>query len=147
MATKNTKSAEVTRGFCPVRQYTYDETKESEGIWFDLIDGARVKVARFGSPQFMEIYQKELLSLSTDVRNLTEDEQKKLDFALTCKTMAEVCLLDWENFVNLDGSELKYSKEAAIELLKLKDFYNVILGFAQSTSLFLKYSVEDAVKN
>lgn len=146
MVAKN-KTLPQRTGFCPVRAYTYDEDKEINGIWFDLPEGSRVKVARFGNPKFIEVYQRIVNELAPDIQKLTEEQQKELDIEATRKTFAEVGLLDWENLVNLDGSELVYSKEAAAELLEIRDFYSLISAFSQMSSLFLKYKIEDTVKN
>ena len=137
----------IKGGFCPVREYTYDETRETEGVWFDIGESAKVKVARFGNPRYVEAYIKILNKMNVNPTSLSEEERDKLNSQAVREAFAEAILLGWENFVNLDGSKLKYSKDAAVELMGLEEFFNLIASFSQQSAEYHKYRLEDAVKN
>lgn len=136
-------------GFCPERAYTFDTKKETQGVWFDIdvTTGAKVKVARFGSSRYYQVYNQVLQRIAPNPQSLTKEQQEKAVRKVVDETVAECVLLDWSNFVKLDGTELPYSKEEAIKLLSLDSFFDVILSFAQQSEQYHKYSVEEAVKN
>lgn len=137
----------IKKGFCPVREYTYDIDKEVNGVWFNIDETAKVKVARFGTTHYLEAYARIYAELNPNPQDQSRELQDELSKKAVLGAFAEVILLDWENFVNLDGTELKYSKAAALELLSLDDFFELIANFSRLTAQYQKYRVDDAVKN
>lgn len=122
-----------------------DPTKETEGVWYDMAEGLRMKIARIGNPQ----YQKRFQALSKPHRRairrgtLSDDVAEKL----MIKCLAETIVLDWEG-VEDEGKEIPYSTEAVIELLtKYPELRNYINDIANELEGFQAQEDEEAVDN
>lgn len=125
-----------------------DSKKEQEGVWYDLAEGLRMKIARIGNPN----YQKRFQTLSKPYRRsirrgtLSDDLAEKL--LIQC--LAETILLDWEG-VEDDGKEISYSIENAINLLKkypeLRNYINDIANELEGFQEEFKEEAEENLKN
>lgn len=136
-------------GFCPEREYTFDTEKETQGVWVDIdaATDAKVKVARFGTARYYQVYNQILQKIAPNPKNLTKEQQDEAARKVLSESVAECILLDWRNFVTLEGTELLYSKEEALKLLSLDPFLDLILTFSQQVEHYHKYALDEAVKN
>jgi hypothetical protein len=127
------------------KRYETSKELESEGVWEDIGEGFRVRVARANNPHhqrtaesLMRPYRRQIAS-----GNLSVEKQQEI----TIKSMAECLLLDWDGLV-IDEKAVPYSVSQAIELLtEYKDFREEVAEIAQSMDLFRSKEVEDAEKN
>lgn len=122
-----------------------DAKLESEGVWMDLGEGARIKVARAGNPanrrKLTKLMERHRVTLRT--RNLPEDVLERI----TIETMAETLLLDWTG-IEERGETVPYSLENATRLLTdYKDFRDQVAALAADMALFRAESEEGAQKN
>lgn len=150
MAIKSRKvSNQKVAGFCPEREYTFDMEKETQGVWVDIdaATDAKVKVARFGTARYYQVYNQILQKIAPNPKNLTKEQQDEAARKVLSESVAECILLDWRNFVTLEGTELLYSKEEALKLLSLDPFLDLILTFSQQVEHYHKYALDEAVKN
>ena len=113
-----------------------DSKKETEGVWYDIEDDLRIKIARIGNPN----YQKRFQALSKPHRRAIRRGSlpDKVAEKLLVQCMAETIVLDWEGMID-EGKEIPYSTEAVIELLTkypelriyLNDIANELEGFQE----------------
>lgn len=122
-----------------------DAKKEQEGVWYDIADDLKMKIARIGNPN----YQKRLQILSKPYRRamrrgtLSDEVAEKL--LIQC--MAETIVLDWEG-VEENGKEIPYSKEAAIDILtKYPELKSYIYDIANELEGFQEEENEEAEEN
>lgn len=136
-------------GFCPEREYTFDTEKETQGVWVDIdaATDAKVKVARLGTARYYQVYNQILQKIAPNPQILTKEQQDEVGRRVLSESLAECILLDWSNFVTLEGTELPYSKEEALKLLNLDQFLELILTFSQQVERYHKYALDEAVKN
>ena len=142
-------SNQKVAGFCPEREYTFDMEKETQGVWIDIdtATDAKVKVARFGTTRYYQVYNQILQKIAPNPKSLTKEQQDEAAHKVLSESVAECILLDWRNFVTLEGTELPYSKEEALKLLSLDPFLDLILTFSQQVERYHKYALDEAVKN
>jgi len=122
-----------------------DSTKEQEGVWYDIAEGLRMKIARIGNP----LYQKRFQALSKPYRRsirrgtLSDDVAEKL----LVQCLSETIVLDWEG-VEDEGVEILYSKDAAVTLLtKYPELRNYINDIANELEGFQEELNEEATEN
>ncbi|NUF08966.1 hypothetical protein [Snodgrassella sp. ESL0324] len=123
--------------------------KETQGVWVDIdaATDAKVKVARFGTTRYYQVYNQILQKIAPNPESLTKEQEDEAARKVLSESVAECILLDWRNFVTLDGTELPYSKEEALKLLSLDPFLDLILTFSQQVERYHKYALDAAVKN
>ena len=122
-----------------------DATKEKEGVWYDIAEGLRMRIARIGNPN----YQKRFQILSKPYRRsirrgtLSDDVAEKL----LVQCMSETIVLDWEG-VEDEGKEIPYSKDAAVDLLtKYPELRGYINDIANELEGFQEEFVEEGDEN
>ena len=127
------------------RKYKTDSEAEDNGAWIDWGEGAKLKIARVGNPN----YQRRAQALmkphrhARDRGTISDDVQT----SIITQCLAETGLVDWEG-VEFDGKPIKYSPKAAEKLLnELKDFREDILLVANDLSNFRADEIEDSSKN
>jgi len=99
---------------------------EKNGVWFDLGD-CRFLLKRFGGAN--RDLSKVMAKVFKPVAHLVEKDllPDEVDSKLTAKAFVEACLVDWEG-VEIDGEEVPFSKEKAIELMvELPDLMQTLL--------------------
>lgn len=94
-------------------EYKSDEKLETEGVWFDIEEGARVLVAFAGNTNYNKLNQK-LVTPYQGFRRLPEDKADEI----LVKLLSETILLGWENILDEDNKPIPYSKENAKKLLQ-----------------------------
>lgn len=127
------------------KQFGTNGSKEIEGAWIDLGEGASLKVARLGNKENRALIQKLTAPHRVALRNgkLGDDVIERI----TIEAMAATILLDWKG-IELDGKALPYSRENAIKLLtEYKDFREQVSAFAADIALFQDEEEAAAVKN
>lgn len=110
------------------KKYATSATLENEGRWFELGDGAAVKVARDGNRAHKEALKRLWRPNRAALRSgsLPDDLVEKL----AIQAMAEAVLLDWRG-IEEGGATLPYSREAAERLLaQYKDFRETVAALA-----------------
>jgi hypothetical protein len=125
-----------------------DPTKETSGVWFPVGNGARVLVARITSPKYEEYLRKLGKPYGRAIRAGQIDNEAIEE--ITKKALAKHILLGWEGLENEDGTPIEYSLETAYKILtdpEYKDFYRMILDFAQDAEAFRNDAREEAAGN
>lgn len=125
-----------------------DKTKEQEGVWHDLGDDLRMKIARIGNPN----YQKRFQALSKPHRRairrgtLSDDVAEKL--MIQC--LAETIVLDWEGLEE-NGEPVPYSMDEAIRILtdypELRNYINDIANELEGYQEEENKEAEENLKN
>lgn len=118
---------------------------ENEGVWIDYRSGSRVKIARLGNKEFQKLYDLKLKPHKKAARRGEVPTHVLNDIANFC--MSRAVLINWEGF-SKDGKTLKYSPEAAYELLsEYRDFSDDIADLASDQQHFHEHLAEDSEKN
>jgi len=129
------------------RRFETDETAEREGVWVDMGDGLKVKVARFNNPahrKIVESLQKPYRNILRAGGRLPADVQE--DIAI--RSMAEAILLGWEGVTDEAGAPLAYSAANAAKVLgDLRDFREQVAFLALEAETFRREALEEAGKN
>jgi len=122
-----------------------DSTKEQEGVWYDIAEGLRMKIARIGNPLYQKRFQALIKPYRRSVRRgtLSDDVAEKL----LVQCLSETIVLDWEG-VEDEGVEILYSKDAAVTLLtKYPELRNYINDIANELEGFQEELNEEATEN
>lgn len=124
-----------------------DLNRESDGVWVEIGDGARIKVARIGNPRHAAMLRRLSAPYRRQINNSTLPDD--VAFRISGEAMADAILLDWEG-LELDGAPLLYSRQAAKDLLcnqQLKDFRSQVQAAAEDEEAFRQVVIEEAEKN
>lgn len=126
-------------------RYQTDKDAESEGVWEDIGEGFRVKVARSNNPHHQRVAENLMRPYRRQIANGSLSNDKMTE--ITVKAMSEALLLDWEG-LEIDDKPVPYSRETAHKLLtEYKDFREEVAELAQSIELFRSSEIEEAEKN
>ena len=124
------------------------DTKLSEdGVKVDLGEGASITVARLGNQKYNAELRRVTKPHMNAIRNKTISDEKMEDLVL--QAFVGTVLLGWDG-LKLDGKEVKYSREKALEILKdpsFVDFKNVIESSASEVEVFRSAEIAEATKN
>ncbi len=128
-----------------IRRFATDPALEEGGVWFDIGEGARLKIARAGNTRYWSF-----------LRELTRGKEREIKLgviadevltAITNKAMARAVLLDWQG-LSENGTPVPYSEAKAEELLAtLPDFRRLVLGYAGEVEAYRRAEHEEAEKN
>lgn len=127
-----------------INRFRTDETKEVEGVWSELGDGARIKVARIGNPEWLkqrrafEAPHRDALAAGALPQELSEQ--------IAVKAMARSILVDWEGIYE-GAKPVKYSVADAERLLAIKDFRALVMDLAVNQERFRLKTQEQDAKN
>lgn len=97
------------------KHFATDVEAEVEGVWHDLGEGGRLRIAHSSNPRWREAYRRVMGPYRQQIkrRTLSEDRIR----ALNIEVEAEAILVDWEGLEE-DGKKVgKYTTEKAIRLL------------------------------
>lgn len=111
-----------------------DRKAEEEGVWINLGDGARIKVARSSNKRYRELIRRLLKPHRAAMRsdNLPDETME----AIVIEATAEALLLDWQG-IEFDGALLPYSVENAKKVLAaLPDFRDAVATYAGEMATF-----------
>jgi len=119
------------------------------GVWVDLGEGLRVKVARMSRTNVN--YRNALQQLGRPHRSLvrrTGEMPEDVAEQITLEAAAKHILLGWEGLVEDDGTEIEYSPEKALEVLtEFPEFTDLVFEAAQDLATFAERELEDAAGN
>jgi len=122
-----------------------DQNKEKEGVWQDMGDGLKMRIARIGNPN----YQKRFQALSKPHRRALRRGTLSDEIAeqLLIKCLAETIVLDWEG-VEENGSTIPYSVDNAIRVLTdYPDLRNYVNDIANEMEGYKEDVDEEAIDN
>lgn len=126
--------------------FAQDLSKAEDGVWVDLGDGLKVKVARSGSARADAV-----------IKRLTKPYQRQIYSGaapdallerLNAEHTAEAILVAWEGLQDEDGVDIPYSKAKALELILnpvYRDFKDQVLSLAREAETFRKDLVKDTM--
>lgn len=128
------------------KTFKTDEGKEQGGAWVDLDDGtSRLKIARMNNPRYREAQQRKLHRYKMAARSKVVPDD--VWAGILNELIAETILVDWEGLTR-DGEPYPYSIEnAKAALTELKDFREMVLGFADDMANFKEELDEGTEKN
>lgn len=127
------------------KQFGTNRKAEEAGVWIDIGQGARVKVARSTSPT----YRKKLEDVIRPHRGVINARamDDKTAHGLFCKAAAGTLLVDWAG-IEVDGKAVPFSVADAEQLMiDVPDFYNAIKGFADDAALYREQDEAAEAKN
>lgn len=124
-----------------------DKKKEVEGVWYDMGDGCRLRVARKGNRRYTEKYQQldreRSIVRRAQLETLGDEEGEKV----LAELIAHAILVDWEG-VKDNGKEIPYSTEAAYEqLVKYPDFRVLVTELSEQQAMYRAEQQKADVKN
>lgn len=130
-----------------ITEFAIDKNLSEEGIWVDISDDARIKVASVKTDR----YKRRLAELSAPYRHMittrTEAAQKKIS-EITARAIADVIIINWEGIQNNDGEEIPYSRDTAYKLLKdYPAFADMVYAIASDDAVFKPSVIEEDKKN
>jgi len=115
------------------KAFKSDKKMETEGIWLELSEGVKFRVARFGGgnssavKKAMAKYYKPY-ARAIEKGLLAEEKEREV----MAKAFVDSCVLDWEG-IEIDGELTPFSKEKAVEFfLSLPDLLDVVVEYASA---------------
>ena len=117
-----------------VSRFKTNAAKEQNGVWVDIGEGAKLLVARVNNSHYRSVLLRRSKPVAAQMRTGTLPEDKARAILEQC--YADAILLDWEGLEDDDGNALEYSKEQALELLRMKDFFEMVENFAMNAELY-----------
>ena len=127
------------------KTFLTDKSKENQGVWVDLGEGARLLIARHGNERFKLRYQELTAPYAAAIRTKTLSEA--VAEKILKQILAETILLDWEGIVDDDGNPVPYSVEKAMEFLDIPDFRSFVEEMSKEQALYRKELEAQAEKN
>lgn len=127
------------------KEYGTSKKLEVEGVWVDVSDNARIKVARANNPKYKAEIERLTRPYKKQIRRGTMNG-KKFD-KIIAEATAKHILVDWEGLEE-DGAILDYSHEEALRLLlEYPDFRDVVAETALDFQNYQEDVLEDSEKN
>lgn len=128
-----------------LKQFKLDKKAEKEGIWVEIGDGAKIKVARLGNPAYQGAIRRMGKPFARQMRHGGVDTD--VLEGITRRAMARHILLDWEG-LEVDGEAVEYSEKNALKLLTdYSAFYDLVSECAADNELFRADAQEEARGN
>lgn len=126
-----------------ISDFQFDSPKEIEGVWVDVEERARIKVARFGNPRFQSLFDKLVKQRRRRSRSLSAED------VLECQreAAASTILLDLEGFEHDDGKPVSYTPEIGKEWFKVPAFWSLVLTESQLSDNFAEEHQEESEGN
>ena len=135
-----------------------DIEKETEGVWHDLGDGARVKLARYNCPEFEKYIRMHTQARVVEYREkkanneLTEEYKEEYEDALSSivtDAIATILVKDWEGFT-ANGEDVPFSTETALQLMRdtrLRALRDTFVSLASRQDSYRAQYIFDSVGN
>ena len=124
--------------------FSTDSKKEVEGVWVNLDENSRIKIAKLGSREFQRVFNEISRPYRTAIRNKTLDNKTSEEILI--KTFARAILVDWEGIKEGD-QEVPYSHEKAEEYLRISAFRDFVTSCANDFTLFKEQEDKQDEKN
>lgn len=118
--------------------YAQDLSSVNEGVWIPLRGGAEIKIRSTSSAAYRQAYDKAAseYKVVNRVSKLSEEQAEKVFI----EAIVEGLVIDWKEFYDVEGNEIKYSKTEARNLFSRKEMENLVLDIfsaAQTREVFL----------
>jgi len=127
------------------KTFGIDPKAETEGVWFNLGEGGKVKIARVNSPSYKRSFQSKVKSYQQALQSKVLDEVTAE--MILVEVIQDTILMDWRNFT-IDGEELVYSKENAIMMLtRFSVFRDFVVASAEQMNVFKLKQQEEVEGN
>lgn len=137
--------------------FVTDKKLELEGVWHDIGQGVRIKIARIGTPEYTAYLRKlsqphrTLASrLADDLMGLNE-EDAQIFKDLEAAALSRYVLVDWDGFTETDephSPKVPYSETMAMEYIKKSDdFRRLVLDLGKSAAHFKTKRQEETLGN
>jgi len=128
-----------------LNDYKIDEAKEEEGVWEDIGENSRVKVARMSSKKYTEELDRILKPHRRSLRRGTLNESI-IETAMI-RAMSKHILLDWEG-LTIKGQPIEYTPGNCHKVLtEFPEFRDQVTEIATSFDLFKAEEEAEAEKN
>ena len=125
-----------------ISAFKTDRTRENQGVWVPIGDGARLLVARLNNEYYKQVFLNASRPFKTQVRTGTISEDQAEQILRECYSKA--ILLDWDGLQDDEGTDIPYSQEKAYELLGIADFRALVEELAGTRELYRKEELEQA---
>lgn len=126
-----------------LNQYRTSEDLENNGVWKDLGNGARIKIARLGNAEFNKMFSELVAPYAETGAKVPPEVQK--DISVKC--LARTVLLGWEGVYDGDDP-VDYSYDNAVRVLtELKDFRELVIRLAGDMDAFKEKKDKELVGN
>jgi len=118
------------------KMFGTDKKLEKDGVWHDLGSGVRIRVARIGTPEYLQTVRKlaqphsSLAKRIADDTAVVDDNDLKIFRSIEAKALAKHVLVDWEGITESDEPNSKpvpYSEEAAEAYITDSDDFRKLL--------------------
>lgn len=125
------------------------DAKNVNGTWVEIGEGIKIKTRHLGCPDSKKLLKRLRAPYEKKGRNslkLTEEISTKIAVQAICRTAIQ----DWEGFTDRKGKILKFSVEAALEILlnpAMEALTNEIIYAVTELEVFNKKELDDAEKN
>lgn len=127
------------------KQFGTDRKAEEAGVWVDIGQGARVKIARDTAAPYRKKLQDVIRPYRGAITAGAMDDREA--HKLFARAAAGTLLLDWQG-VEVDGVGVPYSVDAAEQLMvEVPDFYKTIKSFAEDATLYREHCEAAEEKN
>lgn len=126
------------------------ENLEEDGAWVTVNDilGMKIKVRRMNADAVVKAQEKIVRDYFSEENNRDLSKLSDSDSeTLLILQMAEAVLIDWKGIKDKNKTLIPYSKEAAVEFLKMKDFREFTYKAANDRETFRSQHDADAEKN
>ncbi len=122
-----------------------DPTLEKDGVEVELGDGASIVVRPLKNEAFKKYLNELLKPHERKIQQKRMDS--KLQDDLTRKAISKHVLIDWKG-IEVDGKKVKYSPQAAEELMiRFEDFQEDVITAAMARETFAAEVAEENEKN
>ena len=124
------------------------DAKNVTGTWVEIREGIRIKTRHLGCPESKKLLKRLRAPYEKKGRNalkLTEEISTKIAVQAICRTAIQ----DWEGFTDRKGKILKFSVDAALEILRdpaMEALTNEVIFCVTELEVFNKKELEDAEK-
>jgi hypothetical protein len=120
-----------------------DKNLEEEGVWVDLGDESKIKIARMGNIKSREratkLQKSAKLANKYSIDNFNEEDLADI--------LAYSVIKDWKGIKD-NGEDLPYSFEnAKAMILKYRDFRDMVVELSTEMETFRKVDIEEGKKN
>lgn len=120
-----------------------DQEAEQEGVWTEYL-GVELLIARITNDVYKRAFRRLSKPHQKKIDNRTIDDKTTKD--ILAKSVAKGLLRDWKGFV-IDGKEIPYSYENAVQLLKNDpDCLDFVMEFAQDLDNYIVEQQEETKK-
>ena len=120
------------------KYHRFDNSKAEYGVEHTVIDEAGNNYGTFKTSLF-DIHSKYIQKATERFNRENADNPKMKGEFGNVFAFVEICLHDWKDVVDENGKQVKFSKEAAFELLADDDnswFLNTLIGMSRDVTLY-----------